>query len=798
MKSHRRTNSFDPTDSAIYHRDSGTFLMHQKNITVDDMRDIILPFLQEYPDITILDFYNNNFQPEVTKLLTDFLQSNTTITSLIINDNNIDDESAKAIATLLTFSKTLKNINLAVNDIGEDGAKALANTIKNNATLIEFNLAANPINDQGALALYHAKRSAPNLQELMLDDEYAYLSDNNINTLINDARRNFGENYSDNFKYPWKDNIQGITFRHSIINSHNITENETPINARIIINILIPYFNTRPEITALHFDEVEKLDVKSLHALITLMQSCKTVKSIKIFDFNPYGYSAMFALKEAAKAHSVELSLPFHYRDVNNGNDFINRNKSKDPNTLDLSSSGCENHCNWDGYFNIISQDIIDFIIPHLQAHPNITTLILDKNSNISDGIIALAKANTNLTTLSVNECCISSAGMQALAIHNKFVHLNISGNFTEDNDLVMIVQNNPKLKTLKAKYAVVGNRQNFSNAVKIIAESQIEKLNFDFHQLSTLQVHDLAKSKTIKILNLHSNKLTDDSLISLANNEVIMKLNLSLNKNLTDAGLRQYLINNRSLISLNLKWVERAGDLTAIALAQHPSMQIVNLEECNAISETGIRALSTNQRLKKIHYKGYHWDNEQFFPLLAENDPGKNTILPKEKLPLFYGKFDRETINNLFKVPTLFCLAGVKAKHQTIKKYSSEFTIQIIENSIDHIDLFLTTDMDPKQMKQNTIYICDRTAPCSHMHYTKPGYQYQLLGEDGKIKRGIIYQKNLSIDLKYHGTKDVMNDTKKFLPELLKHIIDNGHISLFSVNRLSHDVQEQISQYKY
>ena len=643
--------------------------------------------------------------------------------------------------------------------------------------MINFNLDANPISDQGALALYHAKQSATHLQEFMIDDAYAYLANENVNTLISETRRNFKDNHIDRFRYNRK-KIQGITFRNAIVNSRGVAQEGTPINAKIVINILIPYFNANPDITALHLDDVT-LDGNTIHALITLIQSCKTVKFIKIFDFNPYGYSTIFALKKTANAHSVALSLPFHYRDINNGDEFINRNKSQDANTLDLSSSGCHNYCNWDGYLNIASQDIIDFIIPHLQAHPNITTLILDKNRKISKGIVALAQANTHLTTLSVHECYISSVGMQALSMHNKFVHLTISGNYTADDDLVMIVKNNPKLTTLKAQYAAIGDQRDFSNAVKVIAESQIEELNFSSHQLGTLQVNNLAQSRTLKILNLDGNNLTDDSLHQLASNTSIVQLHLASNTGLTDKGLQQFVLNNKALVSLDLTYIHNAGDLTAIALAQHPLMQTVFLEDCKAISEAGIRALSTNQRLKKIQYSGYNWDNKEFFPLLRQNDPGKNTILPKEKKSLFDGKVDQGALYNLFKVPSLFCLAAFKAKEQAIKKYNSEFTIQVIK---DNINLFLTTDMDPKQMKQKIIYLCNQT------NNSKPGYQYQLLGEDGKIKRGIIYQDDLPAHLRSHSISYL----------LFKHIIENRHISLFSENRLSHDVQEQILQYKY
>jgi len=801
--------SFDPHDPLVYRRHNNTFLVNQMTLTVDVIRDVIIPFLQDHPDITTLNLYKNNIGPKGTKLLAEFLQANTTIKSLIISDNHIGSEGVFAIASLLASNKTLNEINLTFNHIDEDGAKVLATAMSHNTTLSGLNLRDNPIGDKGALSLYQTKRSASNLQGLLLDDEYAYLSDENIDQLIAATHQKFGNtHWHDPFGWKSKKGIKGLTFAKK---THSHPE-LTPINPKIIVNILIPYFNTHPEVTALYLDEVN-LNTETIDALILLIQSSNTVKSIKIFDFEPLGYRTIFSLKQAAKEHLVSLVLPYHYRDVNSDEDLIKRNKSIDPNTLDLSSSGCLNHCEWGGYMNIASQDIIDIIIPYLKIHPNITTLILDKNRNITNGIIALAVAETNLTTLSVNECRIKSAGMRALANHAKFINLDISGNHHTDDDLAMLVKHNPNLKTLQIKYAVVDKRQQFAEAVKVIADSKITNLNFYFHNLGGEQIKYLAQSKTIKILNLHNNNITDETLALLAKNEVITNLNLSSNEHLTDAGLHQFLTINKALTKLNLSRIENVGDLTAIALAQHPSMREVNLEHCTQISEIGIRALVASRHLKIIKYRGYSWDDDKFFPLLAENDPHKNTSLPEnfyinqhkahkkskhalkgETLEKFFIKVDQANYNALFQVPTLFSLAGAVAKKQLIKNRCSEFTLSWVE---DNINLCLIPTMDPSRMTTKKIYICSYNPSDT---YSKSGYQYQLLGTDGAVKRGVIYRKNLPIEFGYQTTANIVSNARKFLPELLKHIIAAGHINLFSpedMQQASNDVQKSLSQCK-
>jgi hypothetical protein len=225
--------------------------------------------------------------------------------------------------------------------------------------------------------------------------------------------------------------------------------------------------------------------------------------------------------------------------------------------------------------------------------------------------------------------------------------------------------------------------------------------------------------------------------------------------------------------------------------------MSSVNLEQCKNITEAGIRALSASSNLKKIEYRGYNWDNDKFFPLLAEENPQTRASLPKEKAALFDGKLDQVALNNLFKVPTLFCLAGFAAKQQLIKQCSNEFRLHLVE---DNINLFLIRDMDPTLMHLKTIYLCNYNRDPYSNCYSNPGYQYQLRGEDGKLKRGIIYQKDLPGDFRYKNAEYVADNAQRCLPELLKHIIDNGHISLLSKGNtasVSNGVQETISRLK-
>jgi Ran GTPase-activating protein (RanGAP) involved in mRNA processing and transport len=94
-------------------------LSNQK-LTTQDIKELVVPFLNTHPEIKSLNLSYNNIGAEGAKALA----ANQSLSTLNLRANNIGDEGAKALAA----NQSLSTLNLRYNNIGDEGAKALAET----------------------------------------------------------------------------------------------------------------------------------------------------------------------------------------------------------------------------------------------------------------------------------------------------------------------------------------------------------------------------------------------------------------------------------------------------------------------------------------------------------------------------------------------------------------------------------------------------------------------------------------------------------------------------------------------
>lgn len=124
------------------------------SISVEDIRDILIPFLDAHPEITGLSLKGLVLGDKVvSEVARDLLSLK--LTYLSLEENSINDKGAVAIALALETNSTLIDLNLESNFIWDKGAIALAKVLTTNQgiKLASLQLGWNWIGPTGIKAL---------------------------------------------------------------------------------------------------------------------------------------------------------------------------------------------------------------------------------------------------------------------------------------------------------------------------------------------------------------------------------------------------------------------------------------------------------------------------------------------------------------------------------------------------------------------------------------------------------------------------------------------------------------------
>jgi len=81
------------------------------------VKQFLIPFLQEHPEITTLNLQNNAIDAEGAQALALFLQTNQTIHTLDLSDNKIDDSGAEALVGTLIGNRSIRALNVSNNAV---------------------------------------------------------------------------------------------------------------------------------------------------------------------------------------------------------------------------------------------------------------------------------------------------------------------------------------------------------------------------------------------------------------------------------------------------------------------------------------------------------------------------------------------------------------------------------------------------------------------------------------------------------------------------------------------------------
>jgi hypothetical protein len=94
--------------------------LYNRNLTDKDVIQMIVPYLQQHPEITVVNLSVNNIGDPGAEALAE-----TSITNLDVSDNKIGDKGAKALAR-----GNLTELAITQNRVGDEGIAALAFAVK--------------------------------------------------------------------------------------------------------------------------------------------------------------------------------------------------------------------------------------------------------------------------------------------------------------------------------------------------------------------------------------------------------------------------------------------------------------------------------------------------------------------------------------------------------------------------------------------------------------------------------------------------------------------------------------------
>lgn len=277
-------------------------------------------------------------------------------------------------------------------------------------------------------------------------------------------------------------------------------------------------------------------------------------------------------IEGAALFHSFLFSQP-----VRNHFDFT---KYHINNKLDLSNR----------YIN--NKEVYESIVPYLEQHPEITTLLLRGSRIIGGGVRALARIRT-LKSLDLSNSPIGDAGAKVLAKNTTLISLNVSGCKIEDAGIIALAES----KTLLS-LDVSGNYIELEGIEALAKNTTLRSLNVSRCALVQEEIEALANNTTLTWLDVSRNKIGNAGAIALAQNKTLTTLIMELCEIKTEGAKK--LAENKSLkfLSLKLNAVFFEG---AEALAQNTTLKLLDLS-CNNLGSNAAKALSKNETLRILN----------------------------------------------------------------------------------------------------------------------------------------------------------------------------------------------------
>jgi Leucine-rich repeat (LRR) protein len=278
-------------------------------------------------------------------------------------------------------------------------------------------------------------------------------------------------------------------------------------------------------------------------------------------------------------------------------------------------------------HHDILTDDVLEYIVPFLKKNPNIIKLDVSGGRIQAPGAIALAEITT-LISLNLSKNRITRGGIdgvKALASNRTLTYLNLSRNKITST-LAEILAKNTTLISLNLSRNSIGDQ----GAIALANHPTLTFLDLSYNDIYNKGAIALANNSTLTSLNLRFNYIYSKGTIALAENQVLTSLDLSANLicsgesastveklafnttlkslNLSETAIGDFaaekLSKNTTLTSLDLSHNIRIGHYGAIALANNPTLTSLNLSY-NPIGDKGAIALAKTKTLKLLSVCG-------------------------------------------------------------------------------------------------------------------------------------------------------------------------------------------------
>lgn len=248
----------------------------------------------------------------------------------------------------------------------------------------------------------------------------------------------------------------------------------------------------------------------------------------------------------------------------------------------------------------VIDDELVILLAKALKQNHYIKSLDLTGNHIGDKGAIALAGVST-LKGLGLWSNYVNNEGAIALAKSN-LISLYLQENFIEkikeDNELI--------------------------NA--FIKNQSITDLNLYNNNISEKFVSQLiTNNKTIRILNINDNQLTDNILINIKENTILEILNISRN-NITDKGI-EYICKNYSIKKLILNGTNITDEGIKL-LSQHPTIKELSIGSCHNLTPEGLQCL-IGSNLEEVHVSSDKITTQMIFYFQETFEYVKNQKFP-------------------------------------------------------------------------------------------------------------------------------------------------------------------------
>jgi len=656
--------------NAFLSADKTTLNASRQQITCKELRDVIIPFLQENlnasPNIKILNLSDNSIDAEGAILLANFLKTNTTITEVNLRNNHIHDSGLVAIANALHHNATLESLDVSYDFPKFDTVLALMALSRNTQlkkVSIHYTLEGcshdtfsckNTIlshNDVSNLITFLQQR--PEIKTLILSNcslgygevkllaEFVLQSNSNITSL----------SLTDN----------NIDDDRTIMLAKMLKQNKTLVSLKLDI-----YWTTKNGVLAL----TSALESNDTLTKLTLTNSIMILTMDVVFSLR--------LLQERNPSFSLIVNKSYE-------------RIWKTQETIDLNS------------FQVTDNDVITYIIPYLNRHPEIKTVDLSSNQITAKGAMALAEqlSKTQLTVLNLQRNSVGYQGVFALNSANKknnhktvIQYRGYLDDFCSSSDFFQCVSNN----------TLCLNSMNTTSL-------------YDKYTLSVADVKDiiipyLTRHPEITSLNLNGFTLNDDALIALLESKnnithlslrgyselndsaIVSKqvmLALSKNTQLTSLDLSYNVVihisTNTNLKTLKLENALSKFNIDGVIeqLTNHPTLEILDLSYNPTLQNTDLAHLVNSKTLTTVNLKrcALALSAKDIDRLTASTiihlDLSANTFLDGSAERLANGKFETLSLEYCFITST-----DVKAllKNKSLKTLS--LRNNRIENNID------------------------------------------------------------------------------------------------------------------